>query len=128
MISFAITDSIKDLLRYLRKEKSDSCSVRRELGRAKIVVSDLIPLLKTYAEENSLFELVMRLLMNLTQPAIICFRNEIPKDKIRLGYFLELESILREYKLVSDISISFIVFIRQKYLPTDASCSTVFPL
>lgn len=102
--------------------------MRRELGRAKIVVSDLIPLLKTYAEDNSLFELVMRLLMNLTQPAIICFRNEIPKDKIRLGYFLELESILREYKLVSGISISFIVFIRQKYLPTDANCSTVFPL
>lgn len=104
----AITDSIKDLLRYLRKEKSDTCYVRREIGRAKIVVSDLIPLLKSYPRDHSLFELVMRLLMNLTQPAIICFRNEVPKDKIRLGYFLELESILREYKLVSFCSIHFI--------------------
>ncbi|VDP85978.1 unnamed protein product [Echinostoma caproni] len=61
--------SIRSLLRYLRNEGSD-CDVRLELGRLKIVSSDLIPLLRSCAENKNLTELVIRLLMNLTQPAI----------------------------------------------------------
>ncbi|KAA3677312.1 timeless, partial [Paragonimus westermani] len=89
--------SVRTLLRYLRNE-SHECDVRRELGRLRIVSSDLIPLLRSCTGNRLLVELVIRLLMNLTQPAIVCFRQEIPKDRDLYGAYVQVDDLLKSYK------------------------------
>ena len=41
-----------------------------------------------------------RLMVNLTQPAKLCFQNSIPEDKTTRNYYLEVESHLQAYKEV----------------------------
>ncbi|CAH8678097.1 unnamed protein product [Schistosoma rodhaini] len=89
--------SIRTLLRYLRNETAE-CDIRRELGQLRIVSSDLIPLLRCCSGNKTLFELVIRLLMNLTQPAIVCFRQEIPKDRDLYSAYLQVDDLLKSYK------------------------------
>ncbi|CAH8641113.1 unnamed protein product [Schistosoma intercalatum] len=89
--------SIRTLLRYLRNETAE-CDIRRELGQLRIVSSDLIPLLRCCSGNKILFELVIRLLMNLTQPAIVCFRQEIPKDRDLYSAYLQVDDLLKSYK------------------------------
>ncbi|KAM7543060.1 hypothetical protein Aperf_G00000000409 [Anoplocephala perfoliata] len=89
--------SIRLILRYLRYE-STSCDIRRELGKMKILTSDLIPLLKVSKSDPILFDLAVRLMVSLTQPAIVCFRNEIPSDRDLYAAFLKVDSILKSYK------------------------------
>lgn len=91
--------SIRSILRYLRNEGS-SCDIRRELGNLKILASDLIPLLKASKADPTLFDLVIRLMVSLTQPAVVCFRNEIPTDRDLYAAFLKVDAILKEYKHV----------------------------
>ncbi|VDN11385.1 unnamed protein product [Dibothriocephalus latus] len=89
--------SLRSILRYLRAESS-SCDIRRELGRLEIITSDLLPLLKTPNITNSLFDLTIRLLVNLTQPAIVCFRHELPKDRDLYTSYLQVDSLLKDCK------------------------------
>ncbi|CAH8581902.1 unnamed protein product [Schistosoma turkestanicum] len=89
--------SIRTLLRYLRNETAE-CDIRRELGQLRIVSSDLIPLVRCCNDNKTLFELVIRLLMNLTQPAIVCFRQEVPKDRDLYSAYLQVDDLLRSYK------------------------------
>ncbi|TNN04912.1 Protein timeless, partial [Schistosoma japonicum] len=89
--------SIRTLLRYLRNETAE-CDIRRELGQLRIVSSDLIPLLRCSSANKTLFELVIRLLMNLTQPAIVCFRQEIPKDRDLYSAYLQVDDLLKSCK------------------------------
>lgn len=90
-------ESVKDLIRCLRRD-DDTCSIRRQLGHAEIVQSDLLPLIKEYKSDRNIFDTVIRLLLNLTQPAPLCFGNQIPEDKVLRNYYMEVESILRNYK------------------------------
>ena len=43
-----VAESVNDLIRYVRKDEPGTCNVRRMLGRAGVVASDLIPLLLSY--------------------------------------------------------------------------------
>ncbi|KAL3319092.1 hypothetical protein Ciccas_002241 [Cichlidogyrus casuarinus] len=89
--------SLRQIMRYLRSEGT-SFGVRLELGRLKIVASDLIPLLLICNDTSIVFELVLRLMLNLTQPAIVCFHQEIPKEKDMCAIFMKLDEILKDYK------------------------------
>ncbi|VDO05015.1 unnamed protein product [Rodentolepis nana] len=89
--------SIRSILRYLRYE-STNCDIRTELGNMKILVSDLIPLLKVSKSDPVLFDLAVRLMVSLTQPAVVCFRNEIPSDRDLYAAFMKVDSILKSYK------------------------------
>ncbi|XP_071489964.1 protein timeless homolog [Diadema antillarum] len=89
-------ETIKDLIRFLRRE-DETCAIRRQLGHAQILQNDLIPLTKQYHKEGELFETSIRLLVNLTQPAELCFQN-VPNDKTFQNYFLEVLSHLQAYK------------------------------
>ncbi|XP_033732500.1 protein timeless homolog isoform X2 [Pecten maximus] len=92
-------ETVKDLIRFLKRE-DETCDIRRQLGHAQIVQKDLVPLVKQYHEERQLFETLIRVLVNLTQPAIICFKNAIPADKTMYNYYLEVEAELQGYKEV----------------------------
>ena len=41
-----------------------------------------------------------RLMVNLTQPAVLCFENKIPDDKTGQHYYLDLVTQLQSYKEV----------------------------
>nr|XP_047136191.1 protein timeless homolog isoform X1 [Hydra vulgaris] len=71
-------ESLKDLLRFLRKE-DESCEIRRQLGHSQVLQKDLLPLLISETEDNELIDMVVRLLVNLTSPADICF-NKKPEE------------------------------------------------
>ncbi|KAL3836515.1 hypothetical protein ACJMK2_021941 [Sinanodonta woodiana] len=89
-------ETVKDLIRFLKRE--DDCDIRRQLGDAQIVQNDLLPILKQYDHEDTLWETTVRLLVNLTQPAFLCFNNQIPEEKTMRNYYMEVETHLQTYK------------------------------
>lgn len=56
---FVVTESLKDLLRYLRRD-DESHEIRRILGQAQLLKTDLLPLLTFYPEDKMLFDVVVR--------------------------------------------------------------------
>ncbi|KAL8620146.1 hypothetical protein ACOMHN_048090 [Nucella lapillus] len=90
-------ETVKELIRFLRRE-DDTCDVRRQLGHAQILQKDLLPLVKQHHADKPLFDTVIRLLVNLTQPVLVCFNNQLPDEKVLRQYCLEIESHLQQYK------------------------------
>ena len=43
----------------------------------------------------------LRLMVNLTQPAVLCFGNNIPDDKTGQHYYLDIVTQLQSYKEVT---------------------------
>ncbi|XP_019369884.1 PREDICTED: protein timeless homolog isoform X2 [Gavialis gangeticus] len=89
-------ESVKDLIRFLRHE-DETRDVRQQLGAAQILQNDLLPLLVQHASDAQLFDAVIRLLVNLTQPALLCF-GKVPKDPGERHHFLQVTSHLQAYK------------------------------
>ncbi|EDV28195.1 uncharacterized protein TRIADDRAFT_53559 [Trichoplax adhaerens] len=90
--------TIKDLIRFLRRD-DDNQVVRRQLGKSFIIKNDLIPIIKCHWKDAELLSLTIRLMVNLTQPAIVCFDGKIPKkDQNQSRYWLEIEKYLHAYK------------------------------
>ncbi|BFZ22565.1 hypothetical protein BsWGS_25604 [Bradybaena similaris] len=90
-------ETVKDLIRFLRRD-TDTCDIRRQLGHAQILQNDLIPMVIFYHEDKTLFETVIKLIVNLTQPVLTCFNNEIPDEKTLRNNCLEVEGYLQDYK------------------------------
>ncbi|KAM4740614.1 protein timeless homolog [Anableps anableps] len=89
-------ESVKDLIRYLRHE-DDTRDVRQQLGDSQIVQNDLLPIIVQYRQDKVLFDACIRLMVNLTQPAMLCF-GKIPDDPVFRHHFMELTSHLQAYK------------------------------
>lgn len=89
-------ESVKDLIRYLRHE-DETRDVRQQLGAAQILQNDLLPLLVQYPQDKALFDAVVRLTVNLTQPALLCF-GKVPADATARHHFLQVLSYLQAYK------------------------------
>lgn len=90
-------ETVKDLIRFLKRE-DESCDIRRQLGAAQILQNDLLPIIKQYSDDRVLWETVIRLMVNLTQPAVLCFQNHVPSDKTQRNYYLEIVGFLQLYK------------------------------
>lgn len=63
--------------------------------------------------------LLTRLLVNLTQPAVLCFNNHIPEDKTLRNHYIEIESQLQSYKEVRMAIINYAtknIFYKKKIL------------
>jgi len=52
-------ETVKDLIRFLKRE-DDTCDIRRQLGHAQILQNDLLPLIKQYHTDRTLFETLIR--------------------------------------------------------------------
>lgn len=52
-------ETVKDLIRFLRRD-DETHDIRRRLGETKVLQTDLLPLLKSYWEENDLFDVILR--------------------------------------------------------------------
>ncbi|KAG8510249.1 Protein timeless [Galemys pyrenaicus] len=89
-------ESVKDLIRYLRHE-DETRDVRQQLGAAQILQSDLLPILTQHCRDKPLFDAVIRLMVNLTQPALLCF-GTVPKEPSFRHHFLQVLTHLQAYK------------------------------
>lgn len=89
-------ESVKDLIRYLRHE-DETRDVRQQLGAAQILQSDLLPILTQHSQDKPLFDAVIRLMVNLTQPALLCF-GSVPKEPSFRHHFLQVLAYLQAYK------------------------------
>ncbi|XP_053153417.1 protein timeless homolog [Hemicordylus capensis] len=89
-------ESVKDLIRYLRHE-DESRDIRQQLGAAQILQNDLIPIIIQYPQDKQLFDAIIRLMVNLTQPALLCF-GKLPQDTSFRHHFLQIVSYLQAYK------------------------------
>uniref|UniRef100_A0A8B9RXR0 Timeless circadian regulator n=1 Tax=Accipiter nisus TaxID=211598 RepID=A0A8B9RXR0_9AVES len=89
-------ESVKDLIRYLRHE-DETRDIRQQLGAAQILQNDLLPILVQYPQDKVLFDAVVRLMVNLTQPALLCF-GKVPPDATSRHHFLQVLSYLQAYK------------------------------
>ncbi|XP_051026494.1 protein timeless homolog [Acomys russatus] len=89
-------ESVKDLIRYLRHE-DETRDVRQQLGAAQILQNDLLPILTQHRQDKALFDAVIRLMVNLTQPALLCF-GSVPKDPSVRHHFLQVLTYLQAYK------------------------------
>jgi len=92
-----VKETITDLIRYLRRDEEDH-SIRRHLGKAKILQTDLLPILIHHSDKDELFDVVLRLLVNLTNPALLIFQEELPADRTSRHHFMEIISHLQSYK------------------------------
>ena len=88
--------SVKELIRTLKRE-DDTRQVRRKVGFLKVFENDLISIICTYPDDTDLFDAVIRLMQNLSSPAILCFGN-MPTEALFRSYYMELERYLRSYK------------------------------
>uniref|UniRef100_UPI00358E8A49 protein timeless homolog n=1 Tax=Myxine glutinosa TaxID=7769 RepID=UPI00358E8A49 len=89
-------ETVKDLIRFLRGE-DDRMGIRRQLGVAQILQKDLLPLVVHYHTDRPLFEAVVRLLVNLTQPAVVWF-GKVPTDVTGRQHYITMTSHLQDYK------------------------------
>ncbi|XP_020612827.1 protein timeless homolog isoform X2 [Orbicella faveolata] len=91
-------ESLKDLVRFLRRDDT-TCEIRRQLGYSEVLQNDLVAILKSCSsKEREIFDMVIRLMVNLTQPAVLCFGNNIPDDKTGQHYYLDIVTQLQSYK------------------------------
>ncbi|XP_049842526.1 protein timeless homolog [Schistocerca gregaria] len=90
-------ETVRDLIRYLRRD-DENHEIRRHLGEAQVLQTDLLPILKQEWKDSDLFDVVIRLLVNLTNPALLLYREELPADKVSRNYYLQIISQLQAYK------------------------------
>ncbi|KAJ8412126.1 hypothetical protein AAFF_G00143930 [Aldrovandia affinis] len=89
-------ESVKDLIRYLRHE-DEARDVRQQLGAGQILQNDLLPIITQHSQDKPLFDACIRLMVNLTQPALLCF-GKVPDDPAFRHHFLQVVSYLQAYK------------------------------
>jgi timeless len=99
---------LKDLIRFLRSDNAHTFAVRRQLGSCNLIVNDLVPIMKQHCvTDHELFDLVLRLLVSLTNPALLLFKEEMPTERDQKKIFLELIDHLFAYKQVLAYDVKF---------------------
>lgn len=82
----------------MRRDNQDSHEYRRYIGHKKVLQTDLLPMLNNYCNNPELSDVLLRLLVNLTNPALLFFRSELPKDHAGRRTYLDLIEISHSYK------------------------------
>ncbi|KAL0882454.1 hypothetical protein ABMA27_000930 [Loxostege sticticalis] len=90
-------NTVKDLIRYLRRDGEDH-EIRRHFGQTKVLQTDLIPMLISHWENTELFDVTLRLLVNLTNPALLLYREEVPVERTARHNYLLILLHLQSYK------------------------------
>ncbi|XP_063704948.1 protein timeless homolog [Culicoides brevitarsis] len=88
---------LKHLIWILRRD-GDTHEYRRYIGHKQLLKSDLLPMLMDCCESDEVTDVMLRLLVNFTNPALLLYREELPKDNVGRRNFLELVEILQRYK------------------------------
>ncbi|OWR52896.1 timeout [Danaus plexippus plexippus] len=97
MIDDFTLNTVKDLIRYLRRDGEDH-EIRRHFGQTKVLQTDLLPMLIDHWENEELFDVTLRLIVNLTNPALLLYREEVPVERNDRHNYLQILSHLQSYK------------------------------
>ncbi|XP_013165122.1 PREDICTED: protein timeless homolog isoform X1 [Papilio xuthus] len=97
MIDDFTLNTVKDLIRYLRRDGEDH-EIRRHFGQTKVLQTDLLPMLIDHWENSELFDVTLRLIVNLTNPALLLYREEVPVERTARHNYLQILSHLQNYK------------------------------
>lgn len=99
---------LRDLIRFLRNDGA-TFLVRRQMGMSNVISNDLLPIVEQHTtkgtavtdEGKAIMDKVIRLLVDLTNPTILHFRDQrVPKDdKYLMQIFMELQNYLYNFKL-----------------------------
>ncbi|XP_044599449.1 protein timeless homolog isoform X2 [Cotesia glomerata] len=90
-------DVIKDLIKYLKRD-DDTHTIRRYLGQTKFLETDLIQIFVEHSNKSELWDVLLRLMINLTSPALMVYNEELPAERTNRNYYLQLVSYLQGYK------------------------------
>ncbi|RCN52743.1 hypothetical protein ANCCAN_01119 [Ancylostoma caninum] len=114
-------ETIRDLIRFLRND-NNVLLARKICGERNIIENDLIPIIKTENLKDKMFDIALRLLANLTQPAIVSLQGKQPEDRDEWQTFWVLEENLRRAKLAF-ADVKFFSVLKEKlekyFLETD---------
>ncbi|XP_059218459.1 protein timeless homolog [Stomoxys calcitrans] len=88
---------LKHLIWILRRDL-DNHEYRRHLGHAKVLQTDLVYMLPEYINDDEFSDVLIRLLVILTNPTLLLYRDGPPKDNHGRKVFMELIDILQGYK------------------------------
>lgn len=88
---------LQHLIWILRRD-GDTHEYRRHLGCGKVLQTDLLPMLMHQTDETEMADVLLRLLVNLTNPTLLLYREELPKDGPNRRNYLQLVEILQGYK------------------------------
>ncbi|XP_073816308.1 circadian regulator timeout isoform X1 [Musca autumnalis] len=88
---------LKHLIWILRRDL-DNHEYRRHLGHAKVLQTDLVYMLPEYVNDEEFADVLIRLLVILTNPTLLLYRDGPPKDNHGRKVFMELIDILQGYK------------------------------
>ncbi|KAK2582183.1 hypothetical protein KPH14_004539 [Odynerus spinipes] len=91
-------DVIKDLIKYLKRD-DDTHTIRRYLGQTKVLQTDLIKIFIQHSDKSELWDVLLRLIINLTSPALLIYNEEIPTEKTMRNFYLQIISYLQSYKV-----------------------------
>ncbi|XP_011690831.1 PREDICTED: protein timeless homolog isoform X1 [Wasmannia auropunctata] len=90
-------DVIKDLIRYLKRD-NDTHTIRRFLGQTRLLQTDLVKILIHHVKNIELWDVLLRLLINLTSSAFVIYNEQIPTEKTMYSLYQQIISYLQEYK------------------------------
>ncbi|XP_012062583.1 PREDICTED: protein timeless homolog [Atta cephalotes] len=88
---------IKDLIRYLKRD-DDTHIIRRFLGQTRLLQTDLVKILIHHVKNIELWDVLLRLLINLTSSAFVIYNEQIPAEKTMRSFYLQIVTYLQEYK------------------------------
>ncbi|XP_029034529.1 protein timeless homolog isoform X2 [Osmia bicornis bicornis] len=91
-------DVIKDLIKYLRRDNENHI-VRQFLGQTKLLQTDLIKIFVAHSDKLELWDVLLRLIINLTSPVFLVFNEQIPTDKIQYATYQKLVAHTQDYKV-----------------------------
>ncbi|KAG5333965.1 TIM protein, partial [Acromyrmex charruanus] len=88
---------IKDLIRYLKRD-DDTHTIRRFLGQTRLLQTDLVKILIHHVKNIELWDVLLRLLINLTSSAFVIYNEQIPTEKTMRSFYQQIVTYLQEYK------------------------------
>lgn len=68
------------------------------MGQTKLLENDLLQIAIHHSNNEELWDVLLRLIINLTSPALMVYNEEIPKEKTNRNLYLQLVGYLQSYK------------------------------
>lgn len=83
---------------WILKRDDDSHEYRRYIGHKKVIQTDLLPMIINHCDDPTLSDILLRLLVNLTNPTLLFFRQDLPKNSVGRRTYMDLVEISHNYK------------------------------
>ncbi|XP_076297468.1 circadian regulator timeout [Lasioglossum baleicum] len=91
-------DVIKDLIKYLRRD-DDNHVVRQFLGQTMLLQTDLMKIFIDHSDKIELWDVLLRLIINLTSPVFLIYNEQVPTDTMERSIYQKLVFYTQQYKI-----------------------------